>query len=78
LEHLRRGILGRHAGKVCQKLKSAPEAYCVVDPAIAARCLVGAVFETLTSWLEEDPAERPLAAKVARTVADYNLRAIRG
>jgi hypothetical protein len=50
----------------------------VVDPAIAARCLVGAVFETLTSWLEEDPAERPLAAKVARTVADYNLRAIRG
>ena len=78
LEQVRRGVLSHHAGNVCQKLKSDPETYSMVDPAIAARCLVGAVFETLTSWLEEDPAKRPPAAKVARSVADYNLRAIRG
>jgi hypothetical protein len=43
---------------------------------IAARCLVGAVFESLCSWLEESPNDRQSAAEVAHAVADYNLRAI--
>jgi hypothetical protein len=37
---------------------------------------VGAVFESLYSWLEENPSDRQSAAEVARAVADYNLRAI--
>jgi hypothetical protein len=48
-----------------------------MNPAIAARCLVGAVFDALTSWLEENAADRQPAAGVARAVADFNSRAIR-
>jgi AcrR family transcriptional regulator len=77
LEKVRRDLLRQHASLVRQALESAPEASSLVNPAIAARCLVGAVFESLCSWLEESPADRPSAAEVARAVADYNSRAIR-
>jgi AcrR family transcriptional regulator len=76
LEQARRTILRHHASLVRQTLESAPETFAVPNPAIAARCLVGAVFESLYSWLEESPNDRPSAAEVARTVADYNSRAI--
>jgi AcrR family transcriptional regulator len=77
LEQVRRTILKRHAEQVCQTLESAPRAFSVSAPVIAARCLVGAVFESLYSWLEENPTDRQSAAEVARAVADYNSRAIR-
>ena len=77
LERVRRTILRQHAEQVCQTLESTPTAFSVSTPLIAARCLVGAVLESLCSWLEESPNDRQSAAEVARAVADYNSRAIR-
>jgi len=74
---VRRAILRQHAEQVCQTLQSTPSAVTSSAPLIAARCLVGAVFESLYSWLEENPNDRQPAADVARAVADYNSRAIR-
>jgi len=77
LEQARRAILRQQAEQVCRSFELASDAIFVADPAIAARCLVGAVFESLYSWLEESPADRPPAAEIARAVDDYNSRAIR-
>jgi AcrR family transcriptional regulator len=77
LEQVRRAILRQQAEEVCHTLESAPDVFSVVNPAIAARCLVGAVFEALCSWLEESPDQRLPAGKVALAVADYNARALR-
>ncbi len=77
LEEVRRGLIRQHARLVSQMLESLPASFSMERPAIVARCLVGSVFESLYSWLEQNPVNRPSAEKVARAVADYNSRAIR-
>jgi len=76
LEQVRRELLSQHVGQVRQTLESNPAAFTEINPLIAARCLVGAVFESLCSWLEQSSIDRPPVAEVARAVADYNTRAI--
>jgi AcrR family transcriptional regulator len=77
LEQVRRSILRNQAEEVHRDLLSSPNVFSVMDSIIAARCLVGAVYESLYSWLEEDPIHRQPAEIVARAVADYNIRALR-
>jgi AcrR family transcriptional regulator len=76
LEELRRELIRRHTSLILEIMASRPDAFCQMNPVIAARCLVGAVFESLYSWLEQNPIDRPPAGEVALAVADYNLRAI--
>jgi TetR/AcrR family transcriptional regulator, fatty acid metabolism regulator protein len=76
LESLRRALLGRHAAEVQAILETCAGALAGIGPAIAARCLVGAVCESLYTWLESPDDGRPPAVEVARAVADYNVRAL--
>jgi AcrR family transcriptional regulator len=77
LEQVRRSILRQQEEQLCQVLEANPDVFAVLVPAIAAQCLVGAVFEALYTWLEQNPDERAPAVDVARAVADYNCRALR-
>src|ERR1035437_7271159 len=64
LEQVRRSILRKKAGQVRHSLELAADGIYVAAPAIAARCMVGAVFEWLACWLEESPEHRAPAAEV--------------
>jgi AcrR family transcriptional regulator len=77
LEQIGRAILKRHKEYVCSHLEAAPEVYEPENPEIAARCVVGAVYEAVFSWLEEDPETRLPAQKVAALVSSFLQRALR-
>jgi len=77
LEKVRRAILRQQAEQVSHSLELAHADLSVANPAMAARCLVGAVYESLCFWLEEPPGQRLPALEAARAVADYNSRALR-
>jgi len=77
LEQVRRTILQHQAEQTRHTLESSPEAFQYADAYVAAQCLVGAVYESLCTWLEQSPEQRLPAVDVARLVADYNTRALR-
>jgi AcrR family transcriptional regulator len=58
LEKLRRDLIMQHTGQVLQMMESTPDAFSQVNAVIAARCLVGAVFESLYGWLEQSSTGR--------------------
>jgi AcrR family transcriptional regulator len=76
LEQVRRGILRQHEELVRKRIESAPEFFAPTNAVISGRCLVGAVFEALCSWMEESPESRLPAAEVARVVGDFTMRAL--
>ncbi len=76
LEKVRRGIIASHARGVEQALAGLSGAVARLDPAIAARCWVGAVYEAAYHWLELSSGRRVPVQDLAREVALFNLRAI--
>jgi TetR/AcrR family fatty acid metabolism transcriptional regulator len=72
LEQVRRTVLARHVDEVQKSIQS----FIRTNRAITARCLVGAVFESLYDWLQCPASKRPPAAAVARVVADFSVRAL--
>jgi len=74
LEEARRKVVESHARSVEKALVASGLA--LVNPAIAARCWLGAVYESGYHWLELTAAERPPAAEVAQTVASFVLRGV--
>jgi AcrR family transcriptional regulator len=77
LEQVRRKILLFNAEQVRRTLESGPGVFLFSDSTIAAQCLVGAVYQSLCAWLEQDAGRRLPAIDVARYVADFNTRALR-
>jgi TetR/AcrR family fatty acid metabolism transcriptional regulator len=64
-------------GGEAQMFESVPAPFSVEDTSIVARCVAGATFEAIYSWLEEDPKTRMPVAEVARAVARFNTQAVR-
>jgi AcrR family transcriptional regulator len=77
LDETRRSITRRQVEELRQMFDSAPAIFSVEDTSLAARCVAGATFEAIYSWLEEDPKTRMPVAEVARAVARFNTQAVR-
>ena len=74
LEEARRKVVDSHARSVEKALVASGLG--LVDPAIAARCWLGAVYESAYHWLELTAVERPPIVEVAQTVAGFVLRGV--
>jgi len=78
LDKTRWAILAREGEWLWETLESAPDVFAVENTKIAARCMVGAAFEALYRWLEENSETRMSAAEVARVVCHFNTQAVKG
>jgi AcrR family transcriptional regulator len=76
LELTRREILRQATEEVRRAFEGESSAFEVENSLIAAQCTVGATFEALCCWLEEDPEMRVPATDIARSVARFTARAI--
>ena len=76
LQHIRRAIVASHSRSAEMALTQLWTGLPRLDPGLAARCWIGSVYESVFHWLELPPAQRPPAESVAKTVAEFNLRAV--
>ena len=76
LEQIRRSIIDGHVQSVEQALVSLASVLPRQDAAVAARCWVGAVYESVYHWLGQPSNERCQARTFATAVSDFNLRGV--
>jgi AcrR family transcriptional regulator len=76
LEDVRRRVIASHTRSVEQALAALPDRLPQLDPAVAASCWVGAVYEAVYRWLERPVEDRLPAARLAESIARFNLRGI--
>jgi TetR/AcrR family transcriptional regulator, fatty acid metabolism regulator protein len=77
LQETYRAILRYQAEELRQMIESAPDVFDVENSIAAGRCIVGATYEALYCWLEENPKTRMQAADMARAVARFNTHAVK-
>lgn len=76
LEEVRRRVIASHTSSVEQALGALAVRLPALDPAVAASCWVGAVYEAVYRWLERPAQDRTPAARLAENIARFNLRGI--
>jgi AcrR family transcriptional regulator len=76
LEDVRRRVIASHTRSVEQALAALADRLPQLDPAVAASCWVGAVYEAVYRWLERPEEDRLPAARLAEGIARFNLRGI--
>ena len=74
LEEAHRAVIESRVRSVAAALESAAPWVDAHDRGVLARCWVGAILEVAMNWLRMQPGERPDAARLARTVRNFNLR----
>lgn len=76
LEDVRRQVIASHTRSVEQALGALADRLPALDPAVAASCWVGAVYEAVHRWLERPAPDRIPAARLAESIARFNLQGI--
>ncbi len=76
LEAVRRRVIASHTRGVERALRALSDHLPPMDPAVAASCWVGAVYEAVFHWLEQPAKDRLAPEHLAETIAAFNLRGI--
>jgi len=76
LETARRQVVASHTRSLEQALVAVAHRLSPMEPAVVAHCWVGAVYEAVFYWLEQPAADRLPAERLAKAIADFNLRGI--
>ena len=76
LDAVRRKIVDSHTRSVERALTALGRQLPAMETAVTASCWVGAVYEAVFHWLEQPPAERVPAERLAQAIANFNLRGV--
>lgn len=76
LEVVRNELIASHTRSVENALRVVARRLTPMESAVAANCWVGAVYQSVSQWLRQAPAERLAAEDLASAIAGFNLRGI--
>jgi TetR/AcrR family fatty acid metabolism transcriptional regulator len=76
LEAVRNELIASHTRSVGNALRAVAPRLASIEPAVAANCWVGAVYQSVSQWLKQPAAERLRAKDLAAAIARFNLRGI--